>query len=47
MEDHDEKKPTRKGGVVVSKIRVMHYINQFFAGIGGEEKADVPYRVSL
>jgi len=20
----------------------MHYINQFFAGIGGEEKADVP-----
>ena len=22
--------------------RVVHYINQFFAGIGGEEKADVP-----
>ena len=22
------------------KIRVVHYINQFFAGIGGEEKAD-------
>ncbi|NLV22246.1 MAG: hypothetical protein GXY49_09705, partial [Syntrophomonadaceae bacterium] len=21
-------------------IRVVHYINQFFAGIGGEEKAD-------
>ncbi len=21
--------------------RVIHYINQFFAGIGGEEKADV------
>lgn len=26
--------PTRK------KIRVVHYINQFFAGIGGEDKAD-------
>ena len=24
------------------KVRVMHYINQFFAGIGAEEKADVP-----
>jgi len=24
----------------VSKKRVVHYINQFFAGIGGEEKAD-------
>ena len=23
-------------------IRVMHYINQFFAGIGSEDKADVP-----
>ena len=22
--------------------RVVHYINQFYAGIGGEEKADVP-----
>ena len=22
------------------KLRVVHYINQFFAGIGGEEKAD-------
>lgn len=22
-------------------IRVVHYINQFFAGIGGEEKADI------
>ena len=21
-------------------IRVVHYINQFFAGVGGEEKAD-------
>ena len=26
----------------MGKVRVMHYINQFFAGIGGEEKADVP-----
>lgn len=26
----------------MSKIRVLHYINQFFGGIGGEEKADVP-----
>ena len=24
----------------MEKIRVVHYINQFFAGIGGEEKAD-------
>jgi len=26
----------------MSKARVMHYLNQFFAGIGSEEKADVP-----
>lgn len=25
----------------MKKIRVVHYINQFFAGIGGEEKADI------
>lgn len=24
----------------MSKIKVVHYVNQFFAGIGGEEKAD-------
>lgn len=24
------------------KLRVIHYINQFFAQIGGEEKADIP-----
>jgi betaine reductase len=24
------------------KIRVVHYINQFFAGLGGEDKADTP-----
>jgi len=23
-------------------VRVMHYVNQFFAGIGGEDKANVP-----
>jgi glycine reductase complex component B subunit gamma len=26
-------------------IRVVHYLNQFFGGIGGEEKADAPPRV--
>jgi glycine/betaine/sarcosine/D-proline reductase family selenoprotein B len=25
-----------------TKLKVMHYINQFFAGIGGEDKASVP-----
>ena len=25
----------------MSEIRAVHYINQFFAGIGGEEKADI------
>ena len=24
----------------MSKLKVVHYINQFFANIGGEEKAD-------
>ena len=24
------------------KYRVVHYLNQFFGQIGGEEKADVP-----
>ena len=24
------------------KVHVMHYVNQFSAGIGGEDKADVP-----
>ena len=24
----------------MAKYKVVHYINQFFAGIGGEEKAD-------
>ena len=26
----------------MERIRVMHYLNQFFAGMGSEEKADVP-----
>jgi glycine reductase len=26
----------------MEKLRVVHYINQFYAGIGGEEKADTP-----
>ena len=26
----------------MSKLKVVHYINQFFANIGGEEKADYP-----
>ena len=25
----------------MEKLRVVHYVNQFFAGIGGEEKADI------
>ena len=26
-------------------LKVVHYINQFFANIGGEEKADYPVEV--
>ena len=26
----------------MAKLKVVHYINQFFAQIGGEEKADYP-----
>jgi glycine reductase len=26
----------------VTAIRVVHYVNQFFGGVGGEEQADVP-----
>lgn len=26
-------------------MRVVHYLNQFFAGIGGEDKADAPFEV--
>ena len=35
-----------KGGRKVGKkLRIVHYINQFFGQIGGEEKADIPPRV--
>src|SRR5262245_24931763 len=27
------------GGHVMAKLRVVHYLNQFFAGSGGEDKA--------
>jgi glycine reductase len=27
------------------KVRALHYLNQFFAGIGGEEKANIPVQV--
>lgn len=30
----------------MDKLRVVHYINQFFAGIGGEEKADYKPEIS-
>jgi glycine reductase len=26
----------------VGKCKIVHYINQFYAGIGGEEKANIP-----
>ena len=29
----------------MSKIKIVHYINQFFANVGGEEKADFPAEV--
>lgn len=29
----------------MSEISVVHYLNQFFAGIGGEEKANLPVQV--
>ena len=29
------------------KLRVVHYINQFFAQIGGEEKADYPAEIRV
>ena len=29
----------------MSKKIVIHYMNQFFAGIGGEEKAGIPPEV--
>lgn len=29
----------------MSMIRVVHYVNQFFGGIGGEDKADVSFQI--
>ena len=31
----------------MAKLRVVHYINQFFAQIGGEEKADYPAEIRI
>lgn len=31
----------------MAKIRIVHYINQFFANIGGEEKADYPAELRI
>ena len=28
------------------EIRVVHYINQFFGGLGGEDKADTPPQIT-
>lgn len=36
-----EKEACRENAIM-SQVRIMHYLNQFFAGIGGEEKADLP-----
>ncbi len=33
---------TEQEGLSMSALRIVHYLNQFFAGIGGEEKADTP-----
>ncbi|MCH8827348.1 MAG: glycine/betaine/sarcosine/D-proline family reductase selenoprotein B [Chloroflexi bacterium] len=30
---------------MANKVRVVHYINQFFGGIGGEDKSDIPVQV--
>lgn len=30
---------------MVDQVRVVHYINQFFGGIGGEEKSEIPVEV--
>ena len=30
---------------MADKVRVVHYINQFFGGIGGEDKSEIPVEV--
>ena len=29
----------------MGEIKVVHYLNQFFAGVGGEEKTDTPVAI--
>ncbi|HUX86995.1 MAG TPA: glycine/sarcosine/betaine reductase selenoprotein B family protein, partial [Chloroflexota bacterium] len=29
----------------MSSLRVVHYLNQFFAGIGGEDQANLPVQI--
>jgi glycine reductase len=31
--------------MLANTLRVVHYLNQFFAGVGGEDKADVPAQI--
>ena len=33
------------GETMTKPVRVVHYLNQFFAGIGGEELANVAVRL--
>ena len=40
--EHGRAAGARKGGLMAGKVRIVHYINQFFAGIGGEEKGSSP-----
>jgi len=35
----------REGGLGMQKVKVVHYLNQFFGQIGGEDKADIPPQV--
>ena len=30
---------------IMTKLRVIHYVNQFFGGLGGEEEANAPVEV--
>ena len=31
---------------MADQIRIVHYLNQFFGGVGGEDKADFPLLAS-
>ena len=35
----------RKGQVMAESLRVVHYVNQFFGGVGGEDKANTAFHV--